>query len=221
MTAVEHGILFRASMVLAILNDLKTQTRRPVKIRRPTGSVKPVELVETTATGAKFLLADGREVVQRWPYGPVGSRLWVRESGWMYGRWAKNGVSQSGRQRWRFKPVGQRWVYSRDEAEPITCWGNDFDGFTARPGIHMPRWSARIILQITDLRVEQLMAISEHDARQEGAPAMFPAGMGPKNHRTGFADMWHTNHQPAFDWNDNPFVWVVGFAVLQKKRVAA
>ena len=82
----------------------------------------------------------------------------------------------------------------------------------------MPHWACRLVLEITDLSVERLQAISKADADAEGAnadvlpdirlPCAHPrAGLpmiygGP---RQIFADLWDT---AGGDWGSNPWMWV-------------
>ncbi len=119
----------------------------------------------------------------RCQYGVVGDRLWVREA-FSYAH-------------------GQ----GLDDHGPIWYWadGNPEDGdwTKPKPSIHMPRWASRITLEITEVRLEQLQAISEEDALAEGV------GPGPR-HRDPFGLLWEHIHGPG-SWYANPFVWVVSF----------
>jgi hypothetical protein len=70
------------------------------------------------------------------------------------------------------------------------------------------------------VRVERLHAISEADAKSEGAP--FELGtlestiLGAKaKYRSGYCRLWESINGPG-SWDLNPWVWVIEF-----KRVAA
>lgn len=81
-------------------------------------------------------------------FGRIGDRLWVRET------FAEH-------------PQFNEIAYRADGEEP-----RDGDGFIWQPRwlppIYMPRRLSRIILEITDVRMEQLQDITEDDARAEG-----------------------------------------------------
>ncbi|WP_062785968.1 hypothetical protein [Aquitalea pelogenes] len=202
-TAIEHPILFSASMVRALLNGSKTQTRRVVK---------PQPALETTrwCFGGGMWMAEGpsdatggMRQTQGWkacPYGQPGDKLWVRES-WQLHSTATDLATvvyaASSRQSWtemhRLFPVEQA---SGLVAKPFQ------EGW--RPSIHMPRWASRILLEIVDVRVERLQDISEADAAAEGAPVHF------KSSRDNFCALWQQINGDS-SWDVNPWVWVIEF----------
>jgi hypothetical protein len=151
----ERPILFSAPMVRAILEGRKTVTRRPVKgLKTDTPVVDAFD--DSPLIGACWDI--GGPVI-RSPYGLPGDRLWVREA------WQADDQVNS--------------IAPRDlsHGEPIRYpadWGFRQTGCAMikpgkiRPSIHMPRWASRILLEITDVRVERLQDISDEQALAEG-----------------------------------------------------
>jgi hypothetical protein len=96
-----------------------------------------------------------------------------------------------------------------------------------RQSIFMPRWASRILLEVTDVRVERLQDITEEDAKAEGLKVLEykenPAYTFSGAHKTGwgipigaFKALWQSING-ADSWADNPWVWVVDFKVLEVK----
>lgn len=88
----------------------------------------------------------------------------------------------------------------------------------------MPRNLSRIILEITDVRVERLQDITEDDATAElrgvYEPATFGKGFYPpgcalsRTARSCFECFWDTiNSKRGYPWESNPWVWVIGFKI--------
>jgi hypothetical protein len=72
-----------------------------------------------------------------------------------------------------------------------------------RASIHMPRWASRITLRVTDIPCERLRDITEEDARAEGMSGI-----------DEFREHWDMRYgKRVFDfrWENNPWVWVIGF----------
>lgn len=206
-------ILFSAPMVRALLAGTKTQTRRVVK---PTPGAQSKWLtpeglsrVPSITVGAHDC-GFGAQLTHpmggpggwiRCPYGQPGDLLWVRE------------------------------CFSINEHQE-GCWywadGNiaEFDCTRPKPSIHMPRWASRLTLEITDVRVERLQAISEADALAEGVrePSLgdgltifaqngggfIPRGSAPP--LLLWEALWRRINGDD-SWTANPWVWAVSFNV--------
>lgn len=222
MESKERGILFSGEMVRAILDGRKTQTRRVVRRR-----FFDAEYGEYGAegTGAWATTMPGEnftpELVLRDfpnPYGQPGDRLWVKET-----------IR-------RTEDVG-RYTFSHYVADDTPTVADAWPW--KRPqlnSIHCPRGLSRITLEITDVRVERLQAITNDDAVQEGARRFpdLPARIrstaewsmeaptdkdqclsGP---RWAFANYWEKLAKDGTRWDDNPWVWCITFNPLPPSR---
>jgi len=209
----ERPILFAAPLVRAILDGRKTQTRRVIK-------PQPKGVPERGGFGRLWF--DGREDMNC-PFGVRGDRLWVRET-WMPG-YEHDADHEAGPQ--------VSVIYGADKAERRAAapsyeiaeqWANAYseDGEVPprwRPSIHMPRWACRLFLEVTDVRVERLLAISEDDAIAEGIDGQGCAELSTStpwsNHLApvavhAYAALWDQLNG-AGAWDSNPWVWVIEF----------
>ena len=176
---IERGMIFNAEMVRAILDGRKTQTRRPVKfpiLDRNLGC----ELAGNELAGE---LAAGNYLNSA--FGKPGHRIWVRET------WTRESID------------AEDGSYSPDYR--ATANGQPLDGRWT-PAIHMPRWASRILLEITDVRVERLRSMSQDDARAEGVIA----ASGPMEAGLAFRELWDSIYGEE-SWKANPWVWVIEF----------
>ena len=200
----ERQILFSAPMVRAILDGRKTVTRRPVK-----GSA--LKWLEEFAP--EFVALSANELC---PFGRIGERLWVRET-W----YCDHFEVQKGPY---LQPADMHDLdQSREDGELVYA----ADGLapyeqeqpTWKPSIHMPRWASRILLEITDVRVERLQDITYEQAAAEGVHrgplrewcASDEGGACHKYPVPAFRDLWQS---VGGNWQANPWVWVVEFKRL-------
>lgn len=213
MTAIkERPILFSAPMVRAILDGRKTVTRRPVK------GLKTDNPVTTAADDSPMTCCwDCGGLVIRCPFGEPGNRLWVRETWYCDHFEVQKGpylqpadmhdLDQS-------REDGEL-VYAADELAPY-----EQEQPTWKPSIHMPRWACRILLEITDVRVERLQDITYEQAAAEGVHrgplrewcASDEGGACHKYPIPAFRELWQST---GGDWDANPWVWVVEFKRVQ------
>ena len=211
----ESPIPFKGDMVRAVLSGQKTQTRRPMK---------PIPVYPDAFDGLRREIHDGQ--VHFWasgaelpahkfrcPYGQPDDRLWVKETHARHPQFAE--------------------VAYRADGEEF----EDADGFTWHPkwtpSIFMPRALCRIILEITDIRVERVQDITNDEAIAEGAYEVRKVGDDIAHAtwtmdgldwrydtpREAFAATWDSLYAArGLGWDVNPWVWVVTFKRVVEKE---
>lgn len=227
----------------AILAGRKTVTRRVVK-GLPATICSAAALPESSY---KWRFADfGGVIIDRacpygWPPRPLEppDRLWVRETWQLYrddtpeqreairrsieriqGGASRDIVTEVSN--WTL-PAGERKVlYAADFGE----WAYDVDSDLKpwKSPLLMPRWASRILLRITDIRVERLQDITEEGAIAEGVERVtsvgpcraigwrdYSGGPGFFNARDSCATAWNKINGKKAPWESNPFVWVISF----------
>ncbi|HHI0523748.1 TPA: hypothetical protein ACP4QZ_005074 [Klebsiella variicola] len=210
----ERGMIFNGEMVRAILDGRKTQTRRPIKWKQ----TRFTEIGERE-DGSKWPWSeDAEHACDFWhpcPFGAVGDRIWVREV-----FFPAPLEMQSEPPRKTMWNIAYRDGMQMEKLAPAEYNPTIYNYERWTPSIHMPRWASRILLEITDVRVERLNAISEEDARAEGiidggclnCGEPEPCGCAnPEPDATdAFAYLWQSIYGQE-SWNANPWVWVISF----------
>lgn len=161
------------------------------------------------------------------PYGQIGDRLWVREACYIWGRWRENGLTKTGKQAWTFKAETPHTVIFAPSHPQVATKTTPREtcAYWKRPSIFMPHWASRILLEITDIRVERVQEISGENCVQEGATTLTDLNMvlsridktpfheqNNRKARAIFQDLWDSiNAKRGFGWDVNPWVWVIEF----------
>lgn len=123
-------------------------------------------------------VTDGTGRYFRYPFGPVKDRVWIREP---------------------FRPLGMQYKADGDRNAPEYTMA--IGGWL--PPVYMPRWASRLTMDIIDVRVETLQAISDTDCVAEG----FDLFTFPEYWNRKVSDK--TKHYAS-----NPLVFVTEFRVI-------
>lgn len=146
------------------------------------------------------------------PLGKVGDRLWVQEPSLIHCDWdwfyADNTLVEC-----------KELFTSNDLQLP---WDDEHQEYTGPIAAKfMPRWASRILLEITDIRIERVQDTSRDDAVAEGVHNFDiearlrdqPLSVA----QIAFSRHWDTKHQEhCVMWEDNPWVWVIEFKVIKE-----
>lgn len=221
---------FIPAMSIALRDGRKTQTRRHLQIR---GHKTFSEFGPSTTYGYDWHFRDAQlrwhdyrhdDLLKRLPY-QVGDRIAVCEEHYAIGHWVPNGLSKTGRQKWRF-------VHDLDEVrfDPPETFRVSMDKerpqlaqWYRRLGRFMFRRHSRLTLTVTEVRVQRLQEITFDDTLAEGIEATdiharrlraCLDGNGPCGSvcRDSFQELWNSLHGPDA-WDANPWVVAVSFTV--------
>ena len=201
----ERPILFSAPMVRAILEGRKTVTRRALNAQALKNIGYGVQLGECHELPTEGPLHPNSVDYYNdfCPFGQPGDRLWVRETFGLQVRHYGGGA-------------GEHIVYRATNPDAIYCNSAEGQEYLVKwkPSIHMPRAACRILLEITDVRVERLQDISRADIRAEGlqCPSELASDDVSPNYRDWYPAAWRELWESTGgNWDANPWVWVVEF----------
>ncbi|HBZ8551638.1 TPA: hypothetical protein MM834_004294 [Salmonella enterica subsp. houtenae] len=216
----ERGMIFNAEMVRAILDGRKTQTRRVLGTYQDAVKFCP----EWDVNGKQIFIVLGEKdhtgmnpviTAIPCPFGQPGDRIWVRETFRVHSR-ATDFATLVYR-----ASVRNSWT-EQTHRVPVAVCNKPATADKWTPSIHMPRWASRILLEITDVRVERLHSISERDALREGLfqlpasgryclqPGMQYFGMASHSAKEVYSWLWASVYGEE-SWAANPWVWVIEF----------
>ncbi|EIX9519378.1 hypothetical protein [Klebsiella pneumoniae] len=210
----ERGMIFNGEMVRAILDGRKTQTRR-IMAPQPADDIERGIFPNPEAIGWKSSLRHkhGSTTAHFCPYGKPGDRIWVREAFRVHSRATDVATLV-------YKASERNSWTEQTHRVPVSVCNKPATPEKWTPSLHMPRWASRILLEITDVRVERLNTISEEDARAEGIidggclncgePEPCGCANPDPDATDAFAYLWQSIYGQE-NWNANPWVWVIEF----------
>lgn len=212
----ETGITFSADMVKAIQAGEKTMTRRLVmhpeqfELDEDDGDCFRFSHHPTCGGYCDYACASEGEALDGhigwtpWGTSPANRhRLWVKEV------WAE----RSDVNRVEEPEKAKRYVLYKADGDGIRNAFHGYDGW--RSSRYMPRLYARVILEITAIRVERVQSISRGDCMSEGCP--FPNLNGKTVGKTDpvawYKQKWNEINGKG-SWELNPWVFVIEFKVV-------
>ncbi|MFV8845129.1 hypothetical protein [Serratia fonticola] len=237
----ERPVLFNGDMVRAILDGRKTQTRRVMKPQpepcdyvdehgKPRGGHSWPSNIFQTMLHVEEELQNGKGdwvglVGDACPFGDIGDRLWVRET---FMDLTGTGIEAN-------TGLYEGYAY-RADTPPGSLGDETRKEYKLKwtPSLHMPRKACRLVLEITNVRVERLNSISEEDALAEGirrtdnnfgnGPAYCDYMLANLNDvaewynrpSDSFISLWQSIYG-AESWQHSPWVWVIEFKRVESQ----
>ena len=243
--AKEKPIIICTDLIPATLDGRKTVTRRVIK-DMPEKWHRGYTSFENNPNGnEEFIIYGDCGTKTMYARYKVGDLLWVREA---FGIVSKNHPFIK-----QILPMFEYTHYSKTKPD---CIQNGYEllykatqeidpdfPIRWRSSRFMPKWAARIWLEVLDVRAERLQEITEEDAKAEGIQLYeygteydkeyggreknmsYSVGYGmerlalsvmPNKASGGFRRLWDSlNAKRGYGWDVNPWVWRYEFKVKQ------
>ncbi|MGO2504793.1 MAG: hypothetical protein ACTH7L_01620 [Psychrobacter alimentarius] len=221
----ERPIALTAQEVNAVLAGDKTRHRVPIKMRY--GSPDFLGSRDCNKSDPSLWGWDNFEDSETrvlpnepCPFGVVGDRLWVQEF--------------HARREFNDPLIGTHYYADG----PLTLDLRHDAGLLIKYAAeNMPRWASRLLLEITDIRIERLNDISEQDAIAQGIKHIHadPKDRVGPNHFTKSNGWYHCSRPTAAEvfkemykvsddyekYGENPWVWVIEFKTIESSEVTS
>lgn len=198
----ERPIIMTGESVRAILEGMKTQTRRVIKPQPPQWTWNRYKWDDHCID-----VGTVQPCYVKCPYGSPGDMLWVRET------WRTEELDD-GLDGIRYK-TDDGFKPIENTAAAADAWIEaDYAGLGKwRSPIFMPRWASRITLETVSVRVEKLQDIGYMDIIKECPPYQIDfITMRSRSLEDTFRVVWDSiNAKRGYPWSSNPWVWVIEF----------
>lgn len=210
------GICFKEHLFHATIAGIKSQTRRIVKPPKIVANAMPESLWnEDNSIGCVFY-SNGNDIRTAKPRYNVGEFLYLKEPYVDDCLQGKIAYKYSDKDIQYLKNAG-----FEEEMEVPGFWKNK---------LFMPESVARYFIKITGARIEILQDISDKDCIKEGI-VVEETFIDGKHYNT-YCNGVHSFDTPkeayqalinqingSSTWNDNPFVWVYDYELVERKEV--
>lgn len=238
------SIAFNGALIQALLSGQKTVTRL-VMTDQPK-QVWTQEYLNACAVSSQpiTVLPSGVEIkeslIEQCPYGQVGDKIWVQERFNIFIHdEADDGVMPVDKlptaKEYQDEDYWGRVRYSLiyEQSGDGKLWYAD-EKFL--PASKMPRYASRLLLEITDVDIEKVQDITPEQAVAEGSYLDRCSCLPRKKDKTPmdalfsqtscyihgdeFKHLWNNTYRKktsGYQWEHNPYVWVVRFKVIENK----
>lgn len=146
--------------------------------------------------GEELQYTEDYRCVGHCPLGVIGDRLWVQEL----------------HARTEHQDHLTRSHYYAGNLDLRPDLRHDAGLLTKYSAADMPRWASRLLLEITDIRIERVQDITHKDSVKEAAFTFYHEQAVPP--LSAFPRYWMEKHGDDA-WRLNPWVWVIEFKVLE------
>jgi hypothetical protein len=227
-------ISFNKESVEAILNNKKSLTIRPIK-PQPQNANSWLHHSDYYSGILGNFYPDTKDAIPKiltCPYGDTNDFLWVKESLKRGKRleFLEEKILEEDERKGKY--TAQYVAYTTPvsysfEAKEGWCgtalwqWKNKY-----LPSLFMPRWACRITLVIKLVRADRIQNISYLEILENGTPEYrellnreAPEKQEMRLGKELFIKDWDFIYRKTeYSWNNNPWVWIIHFNILETKR---